>query len=273
MKTTKRIICVFLAGIVCLTVLSLIGCSGKEIIIETDTHKIYKEYGRYYMELSEPAGSYNKSMSLENADYYSMDIHFDNMDELMLLLNTDLSDEYNYGIRKCFLVGEDNVLEIFDVENPQMPILPEGVDLYTVDWSRSWCTFYYESNGGITISVVPTESFSDAVDDYYGEEFREKENNDKFECEIVEVDGVETTVFEAIGRDVFYKHEENGKQIYVHEEYFDSASEVPDFIFVAAMYNGVAYRIMIGHPTESYTLEQLMAIKTTPYVPEDTATE
>ena len=269
----KRLISLLFAIVICSTALFAVGCSGKEIIVETDTHKIYKEDGRYYMELSEPAGSYNKSMSLENADYYSMDIHFDNMDELMLLLNTDLSDEYNYGIRKCFLVGEDNVLEIFDVENPQMPILPERVDSYTVDWSRRWCTFYYEGNGSITISVVPTESFSDAVNDYYGEEIREKENNDKFQCEIVEVDGVEMTVFEAIGRDVFYKHEENGKQIYIHEEYFDSASEVPDFIFVAAMYNGVAYRIMIGHPTENYTLEQLMAIKTTPYIPEDTATE
>lgn len=270
----NRIISILLAVVICLTALFAVSCSGKEIIIETNTHKIYKEDGRCYIELSEPAGAYKKSMRLENADYYSMDIHFDNMDELMLLLNTDLSDEYNYGIRKCFLVGEDNVLEIFDVENPQVPILPEGVDSYTVDWERWVCTFYYKSNGGITISVVPTDSFSDTVDYHYGQKFREKENNDKFECEIVEADGIEMTVFKnSTSKHVFYKHEENGKQIYVHEQYHadyvDVESDVPHFIFVAAMYNGVAYRIMIGNPTERYTLEQLMEIKTESYVPEE----
>ncbi len=270
----KRLISLLLAVVICATAFFAVSCSGKEIIIETNTHKIYKEYGRYYMELSEPAGSFNKSMSLENADYYSMDIHFDNMDELMLLLNTDLSDEYNYGIRKCFLVGEDNVLEIFDVENPQIPILPEGVYSYTVDWSRWVCTFYYESNGYVTISVVPTDSFSDTVDYYYGEQIRHLEKNEKFECEFVEADGIEMTVFEKVAKKhVFYKHEENGKQIYVHEEYDDTESDVPDFIFIVSMYNGVAYSIFISKPTERYTLEQLMEIKTEPYVPEDTATE
>ena len=72
---------------------------------------------------------------------------------------------------------------------------------------------------------------------------------------------------------MFYKHEENGKQIYVHEryhaDYVDVESDVPHFIFVAAMYNGVAHRIMIGNTTERYTLEQLMEIKTEPYVPEE----
>ena len=69
---------------------------------------------------------------------------------------------------------------------------------------------------------------------------------------------------------VFYKHEENGKQIYVHEEYDDTESDVPDFIFIVSMYNGVAYSIFISKPTERYTLEQLMEIKTEPYVPEET---
>ncbi|MBR6506842.1 MAG: hypothetical protein IKT37_04490 [Clostridia bacterium] len=72
---------------------------------------------------------------------------------------------------------------------------------------------------------------------------------------------------------MFYKHEENGKQFYVHEEYHadhvDVESDVPPYIFVAAMYNGVAYRVTIGSPTERYTLEQLMEIKTEPYVPEE----
>lgn len=268
----KRLISLLLAVVICATAVFAVSCSGKEIIIETDTHKIYKEDGKCYIELSEPMSLYDKSMRLENADYYSMDIHFDNMDELMLLLNTDLSDEYNYGIRKCFLVGEDNVLEIFDVENPQVPILPEGVDSYSVDWSRWVCTFYYESNGHITINVIPTDSFSDTVDYYYGQEFREKENNDKFECEIVEADGIEMTVFKnSTNKHVFYKHEENGKQIYVHEEYDDTESDIPDFIFIASMYNSVAYRIFISKPTERYTLERLMAIKTTPYIPEESA--
>lgn len=267
----NRIISVLLAVVVCLTALFAVSCSGKEIIIETNTHKIYKEDGRCYIELSEPAGEYKKSMLLENADYYSMDIHFDNMDELMFLLNTDLSDEYNYGIRKCFLVGEDNVLEIFDMENPQVPVLPEGVDSYTVDWSRWVCTFYYESNGYVTISVIPTENFSHSVDYNYGQDFRHLEKNEKFECEIVEADGIEMTVFKKVAKKhVFYKHEENGKQIYVHEEYDDTESDVPDFIFIVSMYNGVAYRIFISKPTERYTLEQLMEIKTEPYVPEET---
>ena len=276
----NRIISVLLAVVVCLTAFFAVSCSdkdiisGKEIIIETNTHKIYKEDGKCYIELSEPAGEYKKSMRLENADYYSMDIQFNNMDELMLLLNTDLSDEYNYGIRKCFLVGEDNVLEIFDVENPQVPILPEGVDSYTVDWSRWVCTFYYESNGGITISVIPTENFSHYVDYNYGQDFRHLEKSEKYECEIVEADGIEMTVFKnSTYKHVFYKHEENGKQIYVHEEYWadyvDVESDLPYFINVVAMYNGVAYHVTIGSPTEIYTLEQLMEIKTEPYVPEE----
>lgn len=265
----KKLISLLLAGIVCLTVLSLIGCSGKEIIVETDSHTIYKEDGKYYMKLSEPEGEGNTHVENRDVGFF----RYGSMDELMKFLSAEFSDAYNKGFRAEFFDPEkDGVIELFDVENVQLPVFPEKFDSYEIRWYGGTYKFVAENvDEGITLKMHTAESFTKLVEKYRNARYSDDATDD-----LSIIDGIEATVkvYTDINyKTVYYEYEEDGRRIYVQEQHTDLNAEAPESISMYVNDNGIYYRVLIAYPSENYTLEQLMAIKTTPYVPEYTATE
>ena len=262
----NRIISLLLASIVCSTILCFIGCSEKEIIVEMDSHTIYKEDGKYYMKLSEPV--YGDRECVENHEVGFF--RYSSMDELMeFLFDTEFSNTYNKCMRSEFLVSEeDDIVELFDVDSVQLPVFPDSFSSYDVIWYGSNYKFKAENdNEGISLKMHTEESFIKLVEKYKKARYSDNSTNDLFK-----IDGIEATlqVFPGINyKNVYYEHEENGRRIYVQEQYTDINAEAPEFVSMYVNDNGTYYRVLIAYPAERYTLEQLMEIKTEPYVPEE----
>lgn len=261
----NRIISLLLASIVCSTILCFIGCSEKEIIVEMDSHTIYKEDGKYYMKLSEPV--YGDRDCVENHEVGFF--RYSSMDELMeFLFDTEFSNTYNKCMRSEFLVSEeDDLVELFDIDNIQLPVFPDCFNTYDVIWYGSNYRFKAENdNEGISLKMHTEESFIKQVEKYT--KARSTNGGDLFEIE-----GIEATLFsypKSNLKTMYYEYQENGRRIYVKEQYTDINAEVPEFVTMYVNDNGIYYRVIIAYPTERYTLEQLMEIKTEPYVPEKT---
>ena len=275
MKTTKRIICIFLA----LTFALLVGCKDNslpvdKVVAETSEHRVFRSGDNVYFEfLKEPV--------LEGSNllgHPSVGINFNSLDEMKKrILENDFDYYEKNDIMKGLADGE-KLRPIFDIEKLYQPICPEEFSFKSLVWTGSpRYTFCFVNDSESEPLLV---YFTYYEDDYYEEVYarecveRFDNSNDKYIKN--EINETTTEYLNDDTRYLFYTIEDNGRTVQVKEKYLlssesDSASSetVPSAIEMYVAQGDICYTISFNSQsfTTRPTEEWLLSFGMEPYVP------
>ena len=289
MKTTKRIICIFLAAVSIL--LLLVGCKDNSlpvdrVVAETDTHRVFYSNEKCYIEFFEDLKYSGKSdlLSIKKAPA----VKVQNADELCKkIVENDFTFEEKQMI---YYATTDEIGDldrcIFDIEKMYQPVLPENTYLQHLVWHGLPYYLYvarYAESFLVYVSCYEKNYYSEVYKSEITDEIAEFEASDSYTvAQLKDNNAVEYR--SKNDKYVIYDIEKDGKKITVKEEYHISDIYI-DIVSETVPYNidmyvtegdlcykvGVAecYRFFDEHPGE----EWLVSFGMEPYVPENTANE
>lgn len=277
MKTTKRIICIFLA----LTFALLVGCKDNslpvdEVIAKTDEHRVFRSGDNVYFEFLKDPDSESPNI----LGHPSAGIKFSSLTEMRRRI---LENDFNYFEKVDIIKGLANgetLRPMFDVEALYTPICPEGFRFDSLCWPGSpryvFCFVNEAEDQPLRVYFTYYE------DDYYEEAYTREcveffdSSNDKYVKN--ELNEMTTEYLNDNTRYLLYIIEDNERTIQVKEKYLlssesDSAlsETVPSSIEMYVVQGDVCYTISFNlqYFTTRPTEEWLLSFGMEPYVPEE----
>lgn len=273
MKTTKRIICIFLA----LTFALLMGCKDNylpvdKVVAETDEHILFYSgedcFLKFYDPGYEPYGCGSSYITFESID-----------DFRTRLLEGDFSETEKWDLQLgCDKFGN---IKIFDFENMYQLASREQLSLSVVSWfgTPSYICKYKKENSALCVflNYYESEEYEEEYNEHYVDFFSDL--NEKYT--VSKVDNPNKTEYR---RDsdmyISYDIENNGRTIKVKEYYwldndlgYPNSDTVPYYIYMYITEGETNYVIAIEEVSYSFTEhpgeEWLLSFGMEPYVPEE----
>lgn len=287
MKTTKRIICIFLA----LTFALLVGCKDNSlsavslpvdrVVAETDTHRVFYLNEKCYIEFFEDLDYQNDSPIMASSSPAYVTVQ--NAGELVdKILKNDFTLEQKRMIYRA-TTDENGKIDrcIFDIEKMYQPVFFDEAKVERLIWTGFPSYFYIiRYADGFRVNITYYEK------DYYTEIYQRDVTDEIAE---LEADPDEYAVTQLEGRNaveyrsdmdmyICYDIEDNGRNITVLERYwldndlgYPNSDTVPFYIYMYVTEDDVNYKISMDdiykyfteHPGE----EWLLSFGVEPYVP------
>ncbi|MBR4852023.1 MAG: hypothetical protein IKV01_00310 [Clostridia bacterium] len=277
MKTTKRIICIFLA----LTFALLVGCKDNslsavslpvdKVVAETDGHILFYSGEDCYLKFFDPGH--------EPYGCGSAGITFESLDDFRTrLLEGDFSEteKWELQLNKC---DESGNMKIFDFENMYQLASREQLSLSVVTWfgTPSYICKYKKENSALRVFFTYYESkeYEEKYNERYVDFFASL--NEKYT--VSKGDNPNKTEYRS-DRDMYicYDIEDNGRTIKAKEFYwidnihgYPNSDTVPYYIHMYITEGETNYVISIEEVSYSFTEhpgeEWLLSFGMEPYVP------
>lgn len=281
MKTTKRIICIFLA----LTFALLVGCKDNslpvdKVVAETDTHRVFYSNEKCYIEFFEDLDYQNDSPIMASSSPAYVTVQ--NAGELVdKILKNDFTFEQKLMIYRA-TTDENGEIDrcIFDIEKMYQPVFPENTELQKLMWDGLPYYFYiaeYAESFRVQVTCYEKDYYSEVYKRDITDEIAEFEASDSYT--VTQLKDKNAVEYRGKSRKyVIYDIEKDGKSITVEEEYHisdiygDVVSEtVPYSIDVYVTEGDLCYNVYVAdcyflfdeHPGE----EWLLSFGMEPYVP------
>ncbi len=281
MKTTKRIICIFLA----LTFALLVGCKDNSlpvdrVVAETDTHRVFYSNEKCYIEFFEDLKYSGKSNLLSIEEVTAVKVQ--NADELCKkIVENDFTFEEKRMIYYA-TTDENGDLErcVFDIEKMYQPVFPENTELKHLVWHGLPYYLYvarYAESFLVYVSYYEKDYYSEVYKREITDEIAKLEASDSYTVtQVKDKNAIEyrsdTDMY------ICYDIEDNGRNITVLERYwldndlgYPNSDTVPFYIYMYVTEDDVNYEISMDdiykyfneHPGE----EWLLSFGMEPYVP------
>lgn len=135
----KRLILVFCC--IALIVSSLSGCNSEMLIADHDKYDLIKKGKDCYLVIDE-----SMIESLEAIDVYLGSIEFNSIDELIDIVKNGKLDDSQLAIAYKAFIKDSNGIEMFDLSNMQVPVLPDEFEYQNVYWKGTRYSFHLASS-------------------------------------------------------------------------------------------------------------------------------
>ncbi len=274
MKTTKQMICIFLA----LTFALLVGCKDNslpvdEVIAESELYDVVRSDMDYYILNHNEQKDNDSSIGEAGVKFKSIN------DMRTAILENKITASDIQNIRSINHLKADEPIKLFDLNKMYCPSSP-----YIIEYDKAvWYGPYY------IVKFIATDEKGDKLSGSGGTDTQaefEQAYNKRF-VEDLEALGDKYVVTQLTDRNateyrsdydryVVYTIEESGRKISVMERYNfagahdDFSEEVPWIVYVHVEANGLYYSYGFIDFSTRPTKEWLLSFGMKPYVPEET---